>query len=180
MRRFRIPRPFDIPHHAGMDTPAKAVREIALWLHANSGQVPMGASAPFIRGIAINKPPVRRIASLEQREADRRTWQWWLGHSGDAQDFCRAVREREGIDLSIFEAKSLEKRNNGGGVGQLHHGQHVEPKGPSVKADSGPEVEYWTRELGVDEDTLRDLVRRKKGSLESIRKELREIRRRGG
>jgi hypothetical protein len=86
---------------AWMDSPTEAVREIALWLHANAEQATLGASAPFILGIALGKPPTRRIASLEQLEADRQTWRWWVDRAASTQEFCKALREKAGVELEI-------------------------------------------------------------------------------
>ena len=95
-------------HYWVVDTPTESVQDIALWLHANAARARLGAAAPFIGGIAFGKPPIRKIASLDQLEADRQTWRWWLERTGSEREFCDALRVRVGIELEIageLEAK---------------------------------------------------------------------------
>jgi hypothetical protein len=57
--------------------------------------------------------------------------------------------------------------------------KNAELKRHRVSVNNQNELQFWMRELGVDEATLKDLVQRKAGSVDRIRLELREIRRRG-
>ena len=119
-RRPRIDRVPVACHHWCMDIPTESVQDIALWLHANAARARLGAAAPFIGGIAFGKPPIRRIASLDQLETDRQTWRWWLERAGSEREFCDALRARVGIELESASAKADDPMRSRRSKGSRH------------------------------------------------------------